>query len=92
MQKTTDADVKFAQETLLELVQLEGGKLVLRPVDKDEEPLVSIEFSDKVQDMLGSEVHGIGQYMVQAALQAIMQQQVARWHAQVYDEEPIRYS
>jgi hypothetical protein len=34
----------------------------------------------------------VGQHMVQAALQMIMEQQSARWHAAVLDEEPTRFS
>lgn len=80
------------QETMLELVELEDGKLVLRSVNSDEAPLLSIEFSEQVKEMIGSDAQYIGQHMVQAAIQSFMHKQVAQWHAQVYDQEPLHYS
>lgn len=87
-----DRNSPISKEMLLELVQLDDGNLVLRPTAGDGEALVSIQFSDTVQKTLGDQLHGVGQQMVQAALQLIMEQQSARWHAQVLDEEPARYS
>lgn len=89
--------LQFPKETMLELVQLDGGEIVLRPVAMDDavetqDPLVSIQFSDKVKDMLGEDVQGVGQHMIHSALQLLMHQQVASWHANVVDEEPARYS
>lgn len=91
-----DRNAPISKEMLLELVQLDDGNLVLRPTvgdgAGDGEALVSIQFSDVVQKTLGDQLHGVGQQMVHAALQMIMEQQAARWHAQVVDEEPTRYS
>lgn len=87
-----DRNSPISKEMLLELVQLDDGNLVLRPTAGDGEALVSIQFSDQVQETLGDQLHGVGQQMVHAALQLIMEQQAARWHAQVLDEEPARYS
>jgi len=87
-----DRNSPISKEMLLELVQLDDGNLVLRPTAGDGEALVSIQFSDLVQKTLGDQLHGVGQQMVHAALQLIMEQQAARWHAQVLDEEPARYS
>lgn len=84
-------DLAMAKETMLELVE-NDGKLVLRPVNSDEEPLLSIEFSDQVKEMLGGDTHYIGQHMIHAAIQGFMHKQVSRWHAHVYDEEPAHYS
>lgn len=84
-------DLAMAKETMLELVENEG-KLVLRPMNSEEEPLVSIEFSDQVKEMLGGDTHFIGQHMIHAAIQGFMHKQVSRWHANVYDEEPAHYS
>lgn len=90
-------NLNFPKETMLELVQLDGGEIVLRPVpseddNADEEPLVSIQFSDKIKELLGDDVHGIGQHMIHSALQLLMHQQIANWHAHVVDEEPKHYS
>ena len=94
MQQATELalpDLAMAKETMLELVE-NDGKLVLRPVNSDEEPLLSIEFSAQVKEMLGGDTHFIGQHMIQAAIQGLLHKQATRWHAQVYDEEPAHYS
>lgn len=80
------------QEVLLEFVQTDDGKLVLRESRNHDETLVSIDFSDKVKDMLGDDIRMIGEHMIHAAMAAVMKQQMAHWHAHVHDEEPVRYS
>ncbi|MDO5651488.1 MAG: hypothetical protein Q4G13_05055 [Moraxella sp.] len=80
------------QEIMLEFVQAEDGKLVLREAKNHDEVLVSIDFSDKVKEMLGSDTQMVGEQMVQAAFAAVMRQQMSRWHAHIYDEVPARYS
>lgn len=82
----------FPKETMLEFKELEDGRLILSDMDTNEEPLVSIEFSDKVKDMLGGDVAGVGQHMIHAAIQVVMSQQMNHWHANVYDEEPEHLS
>lgn len=82
----------FATETMLELTESEDGRLLLRDMEGKESPLVSIEFSDKVKDMLGEDTRTIGQHMIHAAIQVIMHKQMNQWHAHVYDEEPENYS
>ena len=77
---------------MLEFVEQEDGKMVLRTASDDGETLVSIEFSDKVKDMLGDDAQVIGQHMIHAAIQTLMQKQLSQWHANVYDEEPTHYS
>ena len=79
-------------ETVLELVQLANGELVLRQVGGDSEPLVSIKFSDQVQEVLGENAQVLGHHMIQSGIYMMMEQQAARWHAQVLDEEPAHYS
>jgi hypothetical protein len=80
-------------DTVLELVQLADGELALRAAgDDDKEPLLTIKFSDKVQNALGDNAPLLGQHMIQSALFALMEQQAARWHAQVMDEEPAHFS
>lgn len=81
------------KETLLEFIQLENGKMVLRPAhNPEEQPLLSIEFSDEIKDILGSDIHLVGHNMVQVAIQTFMHKQMANYHAHVYDEEPVRFS
>lgn len=82
----------FAKETTLELVEGENGTLLLRDADKDDEPLMTIDFSDKLKDLLGSDTQAIGQHMIHAAIQVIMKKQMSQWHAHVYDKEPVNYS
>lgn len=88
----TEESKTTIQETVLELVQLEGGELVLREVKNKDEILVSIDFSEKIKDMLGEDVRHIGESMVQAAMAAVMHRQMNKWHAYVHDEEPNFYS
>ena len=85
-------DLLKATETVLELVQLADGELVLRPSGSDTNPLVSIKFSEQVQAVLGDNAQALGQHMVQSAIQLMMEQQAARWHAEVFDVEPANYS
>ena len=63
----------FAKETTLELVEGENGVLLLRDTEKDDEPLMTIDFSDKLKELLGSDTQAIGQHMIHAAIQVIMQ-------------------
>lgn len=79
-------------ETVLELVQLANGELVLRAAGTETEPLMSIKFSDQVQAVLGDNVQALGQHMIQSAIHLMMEQQAARWHAEVFDVEPAHYS
>lgn len=89
LQAAKDAKV---EAMMLEFVEQEDGKLVLRTANDEAEVLVSIDFSDKVKDMLGDDTQLIGQSMIQAAIQTLMQKQLSQWHANVYDEEPTHYS
>ncbi len=82
----------FAQETTLELIEADNGTLLLRDADKEGEPLMTIDFSDKLKDLLGSDTQAIGQHMIHAAIQVIMKKQMSQWHAHVYDKEPTHYS
>jgi hypothetical protein len=67
----------------LEITQLENGDIVLRETDEEletvqeqqseskqgrlREPLVRISFSDEVRDMLGEELVGVAEAMIDAA-------------------------
>lgn len=82
---------EFVQETLLEFIEEPSGAMTLREVGNDE-PLVSIAFSDQVKDMLGDDVRMVGQAMIHAAISSVVQRQSNFWHAHVYDEEPAHYS
>lgn len=80
------------KETLLELVQDNDGNLMLREANNKSEVLVSIHFSDNIKKILGDDVRYIGEHMIHAGVMAVMKQQMDRWHAHVYDEEPRFYS
>ncbi len=82
----------FAQETVLELIESDEGQIILRESNSDEDPLVTIDFSAKVHEMVGGDAQSIGHHMIHAAIQAVMSKQVSRWHANVFDEEPEHYS
>ena len=53
---------------------------------------MTIDCSDKLKEILGSDTQAIGQHMIHAAIQVIMQKQMSQWHAHVYDKEPTHYS
>lgn len=88
----SDPFAGFAKETTLELVEADDGKLHLRDANENDEPLMTLDFSDKLKELLGSDTQAIGQHMIQAAIQVIMQKQMSQWHAHVYDQEPTHYS
>lgn len=80
------------REALLEFVELESGTLVLREMGTDE-ALVTIDFADKVKELIGAEhIQGIGQHMISAAIASVMERQMRQYHAYVYDEKPKRFS
>jgi len=55
--------------TLLEITELANGDVVLREADTEaaEEPLVRIRFSNEVRDMLGRDLVGVAEAMIDAA-------------------------
>jgi hypothetical protein len=56
--------------TVLEITQLTNGDVVLRDAGdagEEEEPLVRISFSGEVRDMLGDELVGVAEAMIDAA-------------------------
>ena len=53
--------------TVLEITQLTNGDVVLRDADDEGEPLVRISFSNEVRDMLGDELVGVAEAMIDAA-------------------------
>lgn len=89
---SSDQFAGFAKETTLELVEADNGTLLLRDAEKEDEPLMTIDFSDKLRELLGSDTQAIGQHMIHAAIQVIMQKQMSQWHAHVYDKEPTNFS
>ena len=62
------------------------------PTETTTEPLVTIKFSEQIQEALGEALQVIGQQMIQTALSALMEQQSNQWHALVMDERPAHYS
>lgn len=88
----TDQQNPLTTERLLEFVQEENGRMVLRESKNKKQILVAIDFSDAVKDLLGEDTHHIGEYMIQAAIKAVAHRQNDKWHALVFDEEPRFYS
>lgn len=80
------------QEAVLELVQLEGGELALRNADSEKEPLVKIQFSDEVKEILRDQTPSVAQHMIQAALFGLLEKQMNQWQAEVLDEQPAHLS
>lgn len=80
------------KEAYLEFVEQDNGALVLREIGSDES-LISIDFADKIKDILGREnIQHIGQHMIQAAIASFMQRQMSQWHAHVHEETPEHFS
>lgn len=90
--ENSDQFAGFGRETTLELVEADDGRLLLRDAEQNEAPFMTIDFSEKLKDILGSDTQAIGQHMIHAAIQVIMQKQMSQWHAHVYDKEPAHYS
>ena len=76
------------QEAVLELVQLEGGELALRNAGSEQEPLVKIQFSEEVKNILGDQTPLVAQHMIQAALFGLLEKQMNQLQAEIVDEEP----
>lgn len=81
-----------SRSVLLELIQEDVGRLVLREARNGKEILVTINVSDKMQDMFGEDAQFIGEHMLQSAIVALMHRKSEQWHANVFDEEPKFYS
>lgn len=92
-QKTKSQKPKImTKEAYLEFVETDKGAFVLREVG-DDNPWVSIDFSDKIKEMLGQEMlQMMGHHMIQAAIASFMQKQMSQYHAHVYDETPTHFS
>ncbi|MCL1622742.1 hypothetical protein M2R47_00530 [Moraxella sp. Tifton1] len=89
-QKSSNMMVK---EAVLEFVEREDGVLSLQEVGSEDDPMVTIVFSEQVKEMVGkNNIQMIGQSMIHAAIAAVMQRQLNAWHAHVYDEVPKHYS
>ncbi|MBP6190773.1 MAG: hypothetical protein E6Q26_04900 [Acinetobacter sp.] len=76
------------QDAILELVQLEGGELALRNAGSEQEPLVKIQFSEEVKNILGDQTPLVAQHMIQAALFGLLEKQMNQLQAEIVDEEP----
>ena len=81
-----------SQEVILELVQLEGGELALRNAGSETEPLVTIQFNQDIQAILGDQTPVIAQHMIQAALMAWVDKQTSLTQAEIMDEAPLYLS
>jgi len=52
---------------LLEITQLENGEIVLKETDDESEPLIRLSFSEEVREMLGQDLVGVAEAMIDAA-------------------------
>ncbi|AXI02006.1 hypothetical protein [Aquirhabdus parva] len=86
------ADFPAAAELDAESFVSNDESLIAERSESSSEPLVTIQFSEQIQEALGDALQSIGQQMIQAALSSLMEQQSAKWHAQVMDERPARFS
>lgn len=91
--KESAEDGTVIKEAILEFVEREDGVLTLQEVGRENEPMVTIAFSQQAKEMIGAdELQNVGQNMIHAAITTVMQRQMNAWHAHVYDETPKRYS
>ncbi|MDO4897041.1 MAG: helix-turn-helix domain-containing protein [Moraxella sp.] len=82
----------IAKEAMLEFVEQENGVFVLKEMGGDD-VWVSIDFADKLKEMLGKEtLQAVGQHMIQAGIASFMERQMRQYHAHVYDETPQHFS
>ncbi len=65
-------------EPRIELVQLANGDIALRRSDNPDEPLVTINISDQVQDLLPMDKIDIAQSMVEAGIERYRDIQLER--------------
>lgn len=56
--------------SFLEIVELESGEVVLKRVDDESEPLVSIKFSDESKAYINDAKLEVAKIMMQAGIQA----------------------
>jgi len=56
-------------EQIIELVQLSNGDVALRDSENPEQPLVTIKFSDAVENLLPADKLSIGKAMVEAGIE-----------------------
>jgi len=56
--------------SFLEIVELEGGEVVLRRADDEGEPLVSITFSEESKSFIDDAKLEVAKIMIQAGIQA----------------------
>jgi DNA-directed RNA polymerase subunit H (RpoH/RPB5) len=59
----------MTDRSFLEIVEQEDGEFALKRLDSDDEPLVRIQFSDEVQDFIGSDLADIVKVMIGAGVQ-----------------------
>ena len=77
--------------TVLEITQLSNGDVVLREADDEGEPIVQIRFSDEVRDMLGEDLVGVAEAMIDAATEFLEGEPSSR-EDEDHDEETAAQS
>ena len=74
--------------TVLEITQLDDGDIVLREADSEGEPLIRIRFSGEVKDMVGAELVGIAEAMIDAATEFLGSEPVEEEHPESAETDP----
>ncbi len=72
---------------ILEITQLDNGDIVLRE-DEDVDPLISLRFSDEVREMLGQDLIGVAEAMIDAATDFLSGEAVVEEEATGDEPEP----
>jgi hypothetical protein len=59
------------KDAMLEIVMLESGDIVVRRPDEQDEPLLTLSFSDELTNTLGDERINIAKIMLSAGVQLV---------------------
>lgn len=70
---------------VLEIIQDGKNKIVLHNKDTGE-VFVEIEFHEKIHEIVGEDLRGVGHQMVQSAIAYVMHEQIQRMRAHVYEK------
>lgn len=73
---------------LLEITQLENGEIVLKETDDESEPLIRLRFSEEVREMLGQDLVGVAEAMIDAATDYLSSEATAEEPADAEEPAP----
>lgn len=78
--------MKDTDTELLEIVELANGDIALRRPDSEQDPLVSIHFSDESRHFLGKIRPLIAKAMIEAGIQAVQDLREGPWDEELEED------